>query len=68
MHDTDLKKSTLYAIVDVKSILGPASMEFVMMLSFNETGDKVTRIDEFFDSAVYSDFFGKLQQHVIQGQ
>ena len=35
-----------------------------MMLSFNETGEKVTRIDEFFDSAVYKAFFAKFQEEM----
>jgi hypothetical protein len=37
------------------------SMDLVMMLSFNEAGDKVTRIDEFFDSKTYTEFFAKAQ-------
>ena len=66
MYDVDTMKSTLHAIVDVQSVIGPASMEFVLMLSFDESGNKVTRIDEFFDSAVYSSFFTELQNFVSQ--
>ena len=66
MFDAETQKGTLHAIVDVQSVIGPASMEFVLMLSFNETGEKVTRIDEFFDSAVYGRFFSELQEFVRQ--
>lgn len=41
-------------------------MELVLMMSLNETGDKVTRIDEFFDSAVYNNFFAKLGEVMSQ--
>ena len=66
MFDADTRKGTIHGNADVLSVIGPASIEFVMMLSFSETGEKVTRIDEFFDSAVYSNFFAKLQEHVSQ--
>lgn len=37
-----------------------------MMLSFNEAGDKISRIDEFFDSAVYTMFFAKVADFMSQ--
>lgn len=64
VYDTEARRSVLYATVDTLTVIGPASMEFVMMLKFDETGNKVTRIDEFFDSAVYSSFFGRLQEYL----
>ena len=67
MFDADTRKGVVHGNADVLSVIGPASIEFVMMLSFNETGEKVVRIDEFFDSAVYSSFFMKLQEFVNQG-
>lgn len=66
IFDRDARKSVIYGNVDVQSLIGPASMELVLMMSFNDAGDKVTRIDEFFDSAVYNSFFAKLGEVMSQ--
>ena len=58
--DVEAKRSVVYGHADVQSVIGPASIEFVMMLTFDGMGEKVVRIDEFFDSKVYSEFFAKL--------
>ena len=34
------------------------------MLTFNEAGDKVIKMEEFVDSAYVGEFLGKLQQHL----
>ncbi len=61
-HDPEARRSVMYAVVAIKSAVGAYEMELVMMLSFTETGEKVVRIDEFFDSAVYAGFFAKVQE------
>lgn len=61
-YDEPSKRAAFHGKVDVDSVVGENTLELVMMLSFNETGDKVTRIDEFFDSAVYAAFFAKVQE------
>lgn len=62
MHDTDARRSVMFGKADVDSLVGEETIEFVMMLSFDEGGEKITRIDEFFDSATYGAFFAKVQE------
>lgn len=44
------------------TIAGPATIEVVIMFTFNEAVDKIARMDEFFDTAVYTAFFAKVAE------
>ena len=56
----------MHGNAETETVIGPFTIEIVMMLTFNDTGYKVKRIDEMFDSAVYSGFFAQLQEQVAQ--
>lgn len=38
-------------------------MELCLILSFNEMGEKVVRMQEMFDSATYTSFMAKVKQY-----
>lgn len=50
----------MYGKVEVDGLIGPGSCEFVMLMSFNEDGSKLTRVDEFLDSEFYKDYFPRV--------
>ncbi len=60
--DEESRRAAFYGEVDTESPFGSQSLELVMMLSFTGDGEKIRRIDEFFDSAVYSAFFARVQE------
>ncbi|KAK5163251.1 uncharacterized protein LTR77_010837 [Saxophila tyrrhenica] len=66
-YDTEARGACLHGKVDTQSPIGPVTMEFVFMIKFNEAGDKMARIDEFFDSKVYTEFFGRVEEAMKQG-
>ena len=66
MHDPETRKSTVYATITAETIVGPASWELIQMLSFNESGDKLVRLDEFFDSKVYLDMMANMHKQDVE--
>lgn len=67
MHDAETRKSTMYGSVGAQTVTGPRSWELIQIFSFNETGDKLVRLDEFFDSKVYLDMIADMQKHGGEG-
>ncbi|KAK4894719.1 hypothetical protein LTR27_007107 [Elasticomyces elasticus] len=61
LHDAEAKKSMIHGFSTATSPAGPYRMELCLMMSFNETGDKVVKMEEMFDSAYYGDLMSKLQ-------
>ena len=49
-----------------QSLIGPYGNEYMILLYFNEAGDKVERIVEFIDSAYSKDFFTRLGHHMAK--
>lgn len=59
MYDAESLKSTLYCDVSAETPHGHKSWELIQIMSFDQTGEKLTRLDEFFDSKVYLDMTGQ---------
>lgn len=55
-----------FATVDADDV-GPAEIEIVIVLSFNDDCSRISRIDEFFDSLAYTNFFAKVTEMQAQG-
>ena len=47
MYDAEARKAVAYGSVEVVSVVGEMAQDLVLMFSFNDAGDKITRIDEF---------------------
>ncbi|KAK0612623.1 hypothetical protein B0T17DRAFT_511798 [Bombardia bombarda] len=60
IEDDKANKVVLLAQSSADTDAGPYENEYVLILEFNEAGDKVTRFIEFFDSAGARDLAAKL--------
>ncbi|KAK3684537.1 hypothetical protein LTR37_020179 [Vermiconidia calcicola] len=63
IYDAEARKSVLYGRSTAISPVGPYDMELCLILSFNEMGEKVVRMQEMFDSATYTSFMAKVKQY-----
>lgn len=61
VHDSDHNKATLYAIATANTPFMPYRNEQAVFLWFDESGEKVDKIEEMFDSAFMEDFLPKFQ-------
>lgn len=48
------------------TIIGPYGNEYMLLLFFNEAGDKVEKVIEFVDTEYSKSFFGRLRAHLEQ--
>ena len=60
VYDPEVRKSVVSAHATATSALGPYVMEYMMMLFFDENGEKIVKVHEFIDSAYGLDFFARL--------
>ena len=68
MEDASANKVTIWASSTAKTAIGDYANEYLLMLYFDETGEKLVRFLEFVDSAQSIEFFTKLRKHVMAQQ
>jgi ketosteroid isomerase-like protein len=61
IHDADAHISIIHALSTAETRIGPYANEYMLILTFTEDGKKVTKFDEFVDSAYSKDFFAALE-------
>jgi ketosteroid isomerase-like protein len=61
IHDADAHTSIIHASSTAETKIGPYANEYTLMLTFTEDGKKVTKFDEFVDSAYSEKFFAALE-------
>jgi ketosteroid isomerase-like protein len=61
IHDADAHKSIIHASSTAETKIGPYANEYMLILTFTENGKKVTRFDEYVDSANSKEFFAALE-------
>lgn len=64
--DERANKATIFCSSTSESVLGPYQNEYMILLHFNDTGDKVERVVEFVDSGYSISFFQKLAETVAE--
>jgi hypothetical protein len=62
IHDADAHTSIIHASSTAETEIGPYANEYVLILTFTEDGKKVTKFDEFVDSAYSKEFFAALEK------
>lgn len=60
VHDAANGKACIYALTKADAPWGPYSNEHALFLWFDETGEKVTKIEELFDTVVMADVMPKM--------
>ncbi|EFX00872.1 hypothetical protein CMQ_1953 [Grosmannia clavigera kw1407] len=67
IHDRQKGEAAIYAVSKGDTPFGPWSMEYATFLTFSESGDRITRIEEMLDSN-HAQWFGPQLQGWIRGQ
>ena len=63
MNDPEHRQLVCYASGVGESPVAPYVNEYVFFLNFDETGEKITRIEEFVDSGFARDFLAKALEY-----
>lgn len=61
MHDPVQRSSAVHVLNNATSVIGPYENEYVFMLYFDESGEKIVRIVEMVDSKYASEFLGRAE-------
>lgn len=60
IHDAAARKCIIHATSRAETKIGPYTNEYALILTFTEDGRKVTKFDEFVDSAYSEQFVSAL--------
>lgn len=66
VEDEKGNKVTIWCSSVSDTVLGKYENEYMILLYFNQAGDKVERVVEFVDSAYSKAFFGRLEKFVAE--
>ncbi len=67
MHDSARGKAAIYATIKADTSFGPYNNEQAVFISFDESGEKVNKIEEMNDTAFRKEFDPKYYQHIGWG-
>jgi hypothetical protein len=67
LHDREKGEAAIYAISKGVTPFGRWNMEYAVFLTFTESGEKISRIEEMLDSN-HAQWFGPRLQEWIRGQ
>lgn len=66
VHDTTYDKAVIYAFAEADTPFGPYHNEHALFLWFDESGEKVKKIEEMFDTVVMKDILPKINAYVAR--
>ncbi|KAL2137547.1 hypothetical protein VTI28DRAFT_9124 [Corynascus sepedonium] len=66
VHDVAAGKACIYALTKADAPWGPYSNEHALFLWFDESGEKVTKIEELFDNVVMNDVLPRIHQELAR--
>ncbi|KUI69040.1 hypothetical protein VM1G_04671 [Cytospora mali] len=66
VEDERENKVIMWASSKGQTLIGPYGNEYMLLLYFNETGDKVKKIVEFVDSGFAKEYFPRLGAHMAK--
>lgn len=68
VEDERANKATVWCSSVSETVVGRYANEYMLLLHFNDAGDKVERVVEFVDSSYSKDFFGRLREFAAERQ
>lgn len=69
VYDEQALCSVIHGFSTATSAVGPYKMEVVIMMTFDEAGKKIVKMNEMMDSAYMAEYLAKLTTHMeSQGQ
>jgi ketosteroid isomerase-like protein len=63
VYDVGARKVAFHATSEANSPIGLYTNEYAWFLHFNESGENITKIEEFVDSLYTTEFFAKIREH-----
>lgn len=68
VEDESANTVAIWCSSTADTVIGPYGNEYVLVLYFNEAGDKVERLIEFVDTEYSKSFFGRLRKYLEEQQ
>lgn len=68
VHDSANSKAAIYALVKADTDFGPYENEQAVFIAFDESGEKVSKIEEMNDTAFRQAWDPKYYEHIGWGQ
>lgn len=68
VEDEKANTVVIWCSSTAETAIGPYGNEYVLLLHFNEAGDKVEKFIEFVDTEYSKSFFGRLRKHLEEQQ
>jgi len=68
VYDESALKCIAHVFSEAKSAIGPYSLEAFIVMGFDETGEKITKMDEMVDSAYLIDYLKRIEAAQVQSQ
>ena len=62
MYDTEARKAAVHGITTADTVFGPFVNEVSLFFDFDESGEKIVRVQEMVDSAAVAGAMAKLQE------
>ena len=64
VYDESARTSVIHGFSTATTVIGPYKMEMMIIMQFDEAGEKVVKMDEMMDSAYMNDFLAKFTAHM----
>ena len=64
VHDVPQRKAVVYALSTGKTSFGDWASDYAVFFTFDESGEKIVKLEEMVDSAFMKDFFPKFQGYM----
>ncbi len=68
VHDAARSKAVVYAVSRADTPFGDWTNEYAVFFTFDESGQRIAKIEEMVDSAFLNDFFPKFQNFLKEQQ
>lgn len=66
MHDVTRGKASIFAVSSGDTSFGDFTNEYAVFIEFDETGEKITKLDEMMDSAFLMKFFPNFKKYLAE--
>ena len=68
MEDVQARKICLWLVARADTAAGEYVNEYMWLMDFDESGEKITSMKEYVDAIMQRDFFPKLRESIMQAR
>jgi len=66
IEDLEARKICMWLVARADTAAGEYANEYIWLMAFDESGKKITSINEYVDTVMQKDFFPKLRESIMQ--